>query len=101
MQTGPFGSMPYVGGDNMPGTRFSQNVPCAAPRCAAHATVWVEDDRFEQFAECERAGAWFCRSCSWKPKCGLDDSAFIVPPTLSWDSWAFLEVVQNAVEGHE
>ena len=85
----------------MPNVRMIENVPCAAPKCAGAGTVWCEDDRFVPYSEGECAGAWFCRQCSGKPRCGLEDSAFIVSPTLGWDAWAYLEAMENAVKGQE
>ena len=82
----------------MPSVRLIENVPCAAPKCTGNGTVWCDDDRFDAFAENERAGAWFCRACSWKPRCGLDDAAFVVPPNFAWDAWAEIEAMENAVD---
>ena len=83
----------------MPSVRKIENVPCASPKCTSNGTVWCDDARFIPFAEDERAGAWFCRACSWQPKCG--DEAFIVPATFAWDAWAEIEAMENAVDGKE
>ena len=83
----------------MPSVRMIENVPCASPKCKDNGTVWCDEDRFIPFAEDEHAGAWFCRPCSWKPKLGLDASAFIVPATFAWDAWAEIEAIGNAVDG--
>ena len=85
----------------MPSVRMIENVPCAGPKCTSNATVWCPDDRFIPFDEDERAGAWFCGSCAWKPKCGVDDEAFIIPATFAWDAWAEIEAMENAVDGEE
>ena len=85
----------------MPSVRMIENVPCASPKCTSNVTVWCDDARFIPFAEDERAGAWFCGSCAWKPKCGVDDEAFIVPATFAWDAWAKIEAMENAVDGEE
>lgn len=84
---------------NMPTVRLIENVPCASPKCTGFGIKWCPDDRFIPFAAGERAGAWFCRECAWKPRSGLDDSAFIVPANFAWDAWGEIEAIENAVEG--
>lgn len=85
----------------MPSVRRIEKVPCASPKCKGNGTVWCDEDGFIPFAEDEHAGAWFCRPCSWKPKLGLDASAFIVPATRVWDAWAEIEAIGSAVDGEE
>ncbi|NBU45783.1 MAG: hypothetical protein EBS37_17240 [Betaproteobacteria bacterium] len=81
----------------MPSLRLIDSVPCATPKCTGDGTKWCDDERFIPFAEDARAGAWFCRPCSWQPK--LPDSAFVVPATAAWDAWAEIEAMENAVDG--
>ena len=81
----------------MPSERLIENVPCATPKCTGTGTKWCDDHRFIPFAEHERAGAWFCRACSWQPR--LPDSAFVVRPASLWDAWAEIEAIDNAVDG--
>ena len=81
----------------MPSDRSIENVPCATPKCTGTGTKWCDDHRFIPFAEHERAGAWFCRSCAWKPK--LPDSAFAVAASAAWNAWAEIDAMDNAVDG--
>ena len=85
----------------MPSVRMIENVPCASPKCTSNGTVWCDDARLIPFAEDKRAGAWFCGSCAWKPKCGVDDAAFIVPATFARDALVEIEAMENAVDHQE